>query len=350
MQPQSKSVKRQRLTAIFVLIALAVIAVVVRYILFAQGVLYGEAAAKMASLAVAGVIVVAGYLPLRMLRGSHNQETGGAPTESIVATVAAVLGLAVTAYSVSELVAPNTPVAASAPACAGVPVYGAKYFAVTVQNGANARGGPGRAYQQVNRYASGCTLGFDGYCIGSAEPDFVLGTPDQRWLLVHDRTEFVAAAVVLSQSAESALGSVPDLQCAKLGGLAQPQAITQFTYNPSSGQLTASAPGAVAVGYGLVAPNTGSAGYHVVALGTNANSGFPAKLSVSQVADDAQAGTGKVLLGAAVCLADNVPVTGSLSVRLLTIHNSKIIRDTLDTHIPAGIKAHLAEIACNSTR
>jgi hypothetical protein len=342
--------QRQRLTAIFVLIALAVIAVVVRYVLFAHGVLYGEAAAKMASLAVAGVIVVAGYLPLRMLRGSHNQATGGAPTESIVATVAAVLGLAVTAYTVSELVAPNTPVAASAPACAGVPVYGAKYFAVTVQNGANARGGPGREYQQVNRYASGCTLGFDGYCIGSAEPDFVLGTPDQRWLLVHDRTEFVAAAVVLSQSAESALGSVPDPQCSKLGGLAQPQAVTQFTYNPSSGQLTASAPGAVAVGYGLVAPNTGSAGYHVVALGTNANSGFPAKLSVSQVADDTQAGTGKVLLGAAVCLADNVPVTGSLSVRLLTIHNSKIIRDTLDSQIPAGIKTHLAEIACNSTR
>jgi hypothetical protein len=99
-----------------------------------------------------------------------------------------------------------------------------------------------------------------------------------------------------------------------------------------------------------VAPNTGSAGYHVVALGTNANSGFPGRLSVSQVADDAQAGAGKVILGAAVCLADNVPVTGSLNVRLLTINNSKIIRDTLDSHIPASIKAHLAEIACNSTR
>ena len=213
MQSQSKAARRQRLIAIFALIALAVIAVVVRYILFDQGILYGEAAAKMASLAVAGVIVVAGYLPLRMLRGSHNQATGAGATESIVATVSAILGLAVTAYSVSELIAPNTPVAASAPACAGVPVYGAKYFAVTVQNGANARSGPGREFRQVNRYASGCTLGFDGYCIGPAEPDFVLGTPDQRWLLVHHRTEFVAAAVVLSQSAESALGTVPDSQC-----------------------------------------------------------------------------------------------------------------------------------------
>ena len=138
MQQQPKSTQRQRLIAILVLIVLAIIAVAVRYILFNYGVLYGEAAAKMASLAVAGFIVVAGYLPLRLLRSSHNQTTGGgAATESIVATVAAILGLAVTAYSVSELVAPNTPVAASASACAGVPVYGANYFAVTVQNGAN---------------------------------------------------------------------------------------------------------------------------------------------------------------------------------------------------------------------
>jgi hypothetical protein len=350
MQPQSKSAKRQRLTAIFVLIALAVIAVVVRYILFDYGILYGDAAAKMASLAVAGIIVVAGYLPLRMLRGGHNQATGGAATESIVATVAAILGLAVTAYSVSELVAPNTPVAASAPACAGVPVYGAKYFAVTVQNGANARSGPGREYQQINRYASGCTLGFDGYCIGSAEPDFVLGTPDQRWLLVHDRTEFVAAAVVLTQSAESALGAVPDPRCAELGGLPQPHVITQFTYNSTSGQLTAAAPGAVAVGYGLMVPNTGSAGYHTGALGTGATSDFSAKLPVSQVASDAPVGGGQVLLGAAICLADNVPVTSSLRAQLLTVRNSKIIRDTLETHIPPDIEVHLAEIACNSTR
>jgi hypothetical protein len=351
MQQQSKSAQRQRLTAVFVLIALAIIAVAIRYVLFNYGVLYGEAAAKMASLAVAGIIVVAGYLPLRMLRSSHNQTTGGgAATESIVATVAAILGLAVTAYSISELVAPNTPVAASAPACAGVPVYGAKYFAVTVQNGANARSGPGREYQQVNRYASGCTLGFDGYCIGSAEPDFVLGTPDQRWLLVHDRTEFVAAAVVLSQSAESALGTIPDSRCAMLGGLSQPHVITQFTYDSISGQLTAAAPGAVAVGYGLATPNFGSAGYHTGALGTSENSGFLAKLPVSLVASDAQANGDRVLLGAAVCLAEGVPVTSSLGVQLLTVQNSKIIRSTPYTHISADIKARLAEIACNSTR
>jgi hypothetical protein len=107
----------------------------------------------------------------------------------------------VTGYSVSELLAPNTPVAAEASACAGTPVYGAAFFAKTQVNGVNARSGPGVEYPQVKRYRGNCTLGFDGYCIGRAVPDFVLHTPDQRWLIVHDESDLVASAVVLSESA-----------------------------------------------------------------------------------------------------------------------------------------------------
>ena len=77
----------------------------------------------------------------------------------------------------------------------------------------------------------------------------------------------------------------------------------------------------------------GSAGYHTGALGTGATSDFSAKLPVSQVASDAPVGGGQVLLGAAICLADNVPVTSSFRAQLLTVRNSKIIRDTLDTHM-----------------
>lgn len=348
MSSRLKSARGQRIIATCVLIAFAGIAVTVRYVLFQYGVLYGEDAAKMASLAVAGIIIVAGYLPLRILRHESHAHADAA-TESMVATVAAVLGLALTGYSVSELVAPNTPTAASVPACAGVPVYGARYFAVTEQNGVNARSGPGPQYPQVNRYPSGCTLGFDGYCIGSAEHDFVIGTPDERWLIVRNRSQLVSAAVVLSESAESDLGTAPSPRCATLGGLPQPRVITQFTYSTESGELNASAPGAVLVGYGIATLNPSNPSYNPGTLGTNVNSRFPAHLASSLLEGYAQGPTGQLLLGAAICLAVNVPVIGSLHARLLTVRNSRIIRNVPDADIPPDVISRLAEIACNST-
>lgn len=340
---------KRRLIASGGLIALAGAAVAARYVLFQSGILYGEAAATTASLAVAGVVIAAGYLPLRMLRGGQSH-AGGAAKESIVATVSAVLGLALTAYSVSQLLAPNTPVAASVPACAGVPVYGARYFAVTVLNGVNARSGPGPEYQQVSRYPAGCTLGFDGYCIGFEERDFVVGTPDQRWLLVRHRDQLISDAFVLSESAESDLGAIPSPQCARLGGLPQPNMITQFTYNTGSGELRAAAPGAVLVGYSAVTLGAGSPAYHTGALGTDASSGFPAQLPPAQLAGYVQAATGQVLLGAAICLAVGVPVTSSLRAELLTVRTSRIVRGAPDAHVPPDIAARLAVIACNSLK
>ncbi len=341
--------KRKRRPAITALLVLAVIAVAVRYVLFRYGVLYGEAAAKMASLAVAGVIVAAGYIPLRILRGGQWPDDASSK-ESIVATVVAILGLAITAYSVSELIAPNTPIAAAAPACAGVPVNGAPFFATTPANGANAHSGPGREYQQANRYGGNCTLGFDGYCIGPAELDLILNTPDQRWLLVHDRNQLISSAVVLSQSPESDLGTTPSPDCAKLGGLPQPSAISQFSYNAHNGHLSAAAPGAVAVGYGLTTTRTRDRVYHTGALGRNPAAGFPATLPPAGISGAMQITDGDIWLAAAICLADNVPVVASLRVQRLTLRNSQIISEAPDTHLRPATRLHLAEIACNSTR
>lgn len=315
-----------------------------RYVLFSKGILYGEETARMASLMVAGVIVAAGYVPLRVLRGSD--EARDVPRETIAATVAAVLGLATTGYAVSQLLAPNTPVAATTAACSGVPVYGATFFAKTESNGVNARSGPGREYQQVNRYEGNCTLGFDGYCIGRAEPDFILHTPDQRWLLVHNRDQLVASAVVLSESPESALGNSPSPKCAKLGGLPQPAKIQQFSYDPATGQLQTSAAGAAAVGYGLATVPAQSRAYQAVALGAGA--GFPAKLAPGTIASQVQT-SGGVWLGAAICLADNVPVVGSLSVTLLTFRGARITGERPNVRVQPAIRARLAEIACNSS-
>lgn len=329
--------------AFAILLAVAAPAVTARYLLFSSGTWYGEAAARMASTAVAGIVVAAGYVPLRMLRGADSSVA--AARESVVA----ILGLAITAFSVSELLAPNTPVAAAAPACASVPVYGARFFAVTEPTGVNSRSGPGRAYQQVNRYAGDCTLGFDGYCIGRPEPDFRLGTPDDRWLIVHKRNDLIASAVVQCQSAELALGATPDPKCAKLGALPQPNVIQRFTYNTSNGQLAASAPWVAAVGYGLATVRSNYSLYQIGVLGTDPNTDFAKVLPPSGIASQLHVTDGNVWLGAAICLADNVPVVRSLRIQSLTLRNSRVVGETPNPRVPSAIRPHLAEIACNST-
>jgi hypothetical protein len=338
--------KLQRWIAIAVLPVIAVIAVTIRYFLFSRGVLYGQDAAKMASLTVAGVIVFAGALPLRVLRADT---AAGSANDSVFVVVAAALGLATAAYGVSEILAPNTPVAASAPACAGVPVYGSKYYALTPQLGANARQGGGRAFAQTHRYAGNCTLGFDGYCIGPAEPDIFLHTPDQRWLIVHHRDEVISAGVVQAQSAESQLGERPDKRCSKLGGLPQPERVQSFTYDAAHRKLTAVAPNAVAVGYVLASVTADRANDKVLGFGTREKAtDFPVSLDAATIAVQMQHPNGEVRIGAAACLADNVPVVTSLNVRRLTYQGSRIVKDEAETGISGPLSARLADLACNS--
>lgn len=344
---QQKALKRDRVIASCALVGLAIILIAVRYILFEYGILYGETVANMASLAVAGFIVAAGCLSLWILRGGSKAQASGAPTDGVVTTVAAILGLALTGYSVSQLVAPNTPIAASVAACAGVPVYGAKYFAVTAQNGVNARSGPGPEYQQLNHYPTGCTLGFDGYCVGYPETYFIAGTPDQRWLLLHERRQLISAAVVVSESAESDLGAAPSAECASLGGLPQPHTISNFTYSVHSGQLSAIAPGAALIGYSAVSVDTSVPGY-VGAVGTDATSGFSARLSPSELTGLIHGSSGKLVLGSVVCLAINVPVVNSLRTQIITIQSNRIVRQGPDRHVPLSITTRLAEFACNA--
>jgi hypothetical protein len=213
-------------------------------------------------------------------------------------------------------------------------------------NGANARSGPGVEYPQVKRYGGNCTLGFDGYCIGREVPDFVLHTPDQRWLIVHDQNDMVASAVVLSESAESALGTTPSPRCKKLGGLLEPTKITRFFYDTSSGQISSVAPGAVAVGYGMASASPNNRAYQVVALGTGP--GFAAELKPSTIVGEVPVTHG-VWLSAAVCLADNVPVVESLRVQLLTFNGSHIANERPYHQIPDAVRPLLAEVACNSS-
>jgi hypothetical protein len=123
--------------AAVIFLLIASFAVLLRYELFTHGILYGQGVAKAASLLVAGIVFAAGAIPLWLLRGAASK----ASNESVAAAVAVILGVATAAYSAGELLAPNTPIASAAPACAGVPVYGAYYYAVTQPIGANSRTG-----------------------------------------------------------------------------------------------------------------------------------------------------------------------------------------------------------------
>ena len=275
------------------LAALAAVAIAARYILFKRGILFGEAAANLASLTVAGLIVAFGCLSLWVARGGKKNEAdknlpqnGGAAADSVVATVAAILGLALTGYSVSQLV-----LRALRSQLQCLPARSSsqrgEVFALTAQNGVNSRSGPGLEYKQLNHYPTGCTLGFDGYCIGSPVKDFIVGTPDQRWLLLHDRPQLISAGVVVSESAEADLGATPDPRCQSLGGVAQPHVIRDFKYGLTSGDLSASAPGAVIVGYSAVPMSPVSAAY-VGVMGTNATSDFSAQLPLSALSAELQ--------------------------------------------------------------
>jgi len=351
MPKWSKS-RRFRNSAVVILILLSIAAAIVRVILFSQGVLYGESAAKMASLAVAAIVVTTGAIIMKI---SQSGRAGAAKREestgSMVSSISALLGLALAAYTAAELVAPNTPVAAGAPACPGAPVYGAAFLAQTTDLGANARSGPGRQYVQVNRYAANCTLGFDGYCIGSVELDSRLKTPDDRWLIVHGRPgEVISSAVVLDQSPLQNLGQTPALACKGLGGLPQPGSVQNLAYNKNDATLSTRAPGAASVGYAVAAPADATPTYLSIGLGASPPA-FKVSWNLRMALNQIPGGPGKIAkwVGAAVCLADTVPVATSFRALRLTIRNGVVTGQVPAVGMPSAIQAHLAQLACSGS-
>lgn len=347
------------LTIVILLLVVAGVAVT-RVVLFSRGILYGESTAKMASLVVAAIVIIVGAVIIKIRQddraaqtaqaGPAAQPSGSQTGGASVASVAVLLGLALTAYSAAELIAPNTPVAASAPACPGAPVYGAKFFAQTTDLGANARSGPGREYAQANRYAASCTLGFDGYCVGSVEQDLRLKTPDDRWLIVHGRPDqVVSSAVVIDQSPERDLGQDPSNACNKIGGLPLPHTVNGLAYNVMHSMLSSEAPGAPAVGYALVALAGGHPSYVAIGLATappRFELGWTAAASLTQIPNYSP--SDKIWVGAAVCLADTFPVTKSLRTLRITLIGSKVTAEASAGGLPVSIRPHLAQLACGS--
>lgn len=319
-----------------------------RWILFDQGILYGDTSAQMANFAVAGGVIAFGYMALR---NRHGAGGNSGSREGFVAVLTAVIGLAVAGYGLGQIVSPVTPQSASVPACSGVPVNGAKYYAITTGVGNNARSGPGAQYKKLHHYPAGCTLGFDGYCVGQTQKDIFTSTPDQRWLLVHRRPdELVSASAVLTESAESALGTAPAPECASLGGLPQPHEISSYSYNARTGSISAQASNAQIVGYAAAPPNLAAPLSSEAMSMRDAKSptSLPASdLPAAQIASDVPTGNGQVVLGAVICLAVGMPVVSSLQAKVVAVRHSKVVSVSPYPHVSSALRARLSEFACN---
>jgi len=341
-----------------VTVVVAVLVVTARIWLFVTGRQYGASAERAWNLVVAAAIGLM-VLTWSQARAARRHAAGEVvEVGSVVAGASAALAFAAAAVGSVSLIVPSTPTQAAAPACEGAPVYGARFFAQTVQElgGVNARSGPGTSHPQVNRFSGGCTLGFDGYCIGEPIGDFrvLLGKepwPDQRWLIVHRRAQLVASAKVQSQSKEAALGDQPDPRCAGWGGRAQPKIIT-FTVTPSANGrglagLQAQTTGAVVVGYAvrlLTTPVDAVDPYGPIGAKSNAP-GFSARWAPSVAAAHLPGRSGEVQVAAVVCLAAGVPDRAPSVVRV-RLSRGAVVAVRPDTVDDMGARQQLGYTAC----
>lgn len=183
-----------------------VLLVVARVLLVRGGLLYGTDRILAIDVLISALLLVGVAVARRAVRSIRH--TGDQPAEASTWTdwlglAAAVLGVPALVVALLTLVAPATPNAYGARACAGSQVYAANYVGVTVGPLGNyARSGPSISFPQTDRFDSGCTLGFEGYCIGDAikDPFAPEGWTETRWLLVarHDAQPGKALAHVLS--------------------------------------------------------------------------------------------------------------------------------------------------------
>lgn len=118
----------------------------------------------------------------------------------------------------------------------------------------NARSGAGNAYPIKDRFAPNCTIGFDGFCYGQGLANSLeTNLPDQRWLVVHHRSEVVAAAFINLDNAPQELGTLPAENCSKFHGAVTPQLLSWRALNAGHGSvdLTAQATREAIVSFGI---------------------------------------------------------------------------------------------------
>jgi hypothetical protein len=230
-----------------------------------------------------------------------------------------VLSVAVGATAAADAFAQDALSEAQAAPCAGASVAGSRFLAVTSETriGVNVRSGPGTDFPQTGRFTSGCTLGFDGYCVGEPAPDFLTGEPDVRWLRLHRSPGYVSASVMRSVTADSGLRPAPHPKCPGDGAM---RAYDPAEWDPPRGGpdgavvLAASSPGAVLLGFAVLLPEPlrrGTGQVRQVALvAADENGHGAAQWNTSASTRDMQA-PGDVVAAVSVCLAGAVPQPGT---------------------------------------
>jgi hypothetical protein len=334
-----------------------------RWFLLYTGRLSDETAGRLSSLTVAALLAAtlffsAAAVASRKLANTQPVQTPPAVTtgsgpvkDGAVTTAVAILALATAAYGMVELLSPITPYQAAAPACRNAPVAGASFLAQTVGTGVNGRAGPSSGYPQVDRFAGNCTLGFDGFCIGEPVHDFLILKPlDQRWLVLHRRTIFVASGKILSQSPEKTLGAHPSPRCTTLGGLPEPR-IDELHVVPALplSQLSVRTSGAViAVGYAVNI--SGPSAMIVDPFGQigikTRDEGFTASWNPALAATMLPAGSGTVEVAATACLAPGVH--GDVRVVRITLTHSLPDSQGTPLQVDAATRDHLGSTACEA--
>lgn len=81
--------------------------------------------------------------------------------------IVTILGIPAVIVTTVNLALPATPSGTVAQACRNAQISGARFIALSNgRSGTNARSGPGLSFPQVDRFDQGCSIGFDGYCVG----------------------------------------------------------------------------------------------------------------------------------------------------------------------------------------
>jgi hypothetical protein len=207
-------------TLVWIGLAVAVGFLVLRIWGTASGVLYGTRPTQyISAVVVAGVLVfTAGVLMRRQVKGV---ELGSLPE------VLGLGGVIVSTLALIGVLLPAVPAtSAEDVACPGARLRGVTSLgtaATSVVGGINARAEANLSSTQLARYPTGCTIGFDGFCVGRPVRDVTYaGLPvqrrDGRWLrIARSRTpvkhwlahklsgephsdQYIAAAVVQTRS------------------------------------------------------------------------------------------------------------------------------------------------------
>ena len=275
-------------------IASALAIVGIREFLIYRGDLYGEDQLRLSLLVGAAVLLV---VSTWIFRVTH---IGG---------LLGAVGFFVALAGAFQLVLPPVQDATAPGPCPGAQTRNVEMIGITHPNGTNVRSGPSRTYRPTKRFAGNCSVGFDSYCLGDAEPDLFyqsranITVYDMRWYQLPDDRGIVHAGVVASQGLDDQLPQEP---CAGDVGMPdEPEVVTKEN-DDGTMTVTATAEGAANVGFAAFGYVDDELYLHRDGLIPKSSDGFTHDWPLLDVTVDGPA-SGTLSVAAVVCLAAEVP-------------------------------------------